>query len=617
MKQKKERKQKNEKAEKKIKTKGLLSDCCFLLRTAVRLEPVLFIARIPLIAVNATIPFIPIIFLRLILNAIVAGGEEESILWYVLLFALCTFLGNVFKKILESRTNIRMEIAMRKMKNHLGECVMEMPYGEAEQPKVRDFVQLAKEGTELSGIFDDVASILTNILTLIGVAYIVILVQPLIFLLILAVVGARLLADRRNLKLTDKWMPVYAPIMRRSFYLSDVMRQIAYGKEVRLNHLEEWISEKYSTAAEDYLKTGTKHNIDLQRNNIFPELLAILQQSAAYLILAYRVVFQGMLIGDFSMYMTSISTFSDTVRQIIMSFSDLLKRGLYAGNFRYCVEHSRSVWENCMGESGKKDPQEQKIFLGETTEPFVLEFRNVSFHYPQSEHMVLEHVSLTLQEGESLSIVGINGAGKTTFIKLLCRLYEPTEGEILLNGINIAEIPYKEYVGRLGVVFQDFRVFAFSMEENITMGISDSEYTIEQCVEKCGLSAKLDSLPRGLKTNLSKEFDEEGVEFSGGEAQKLALARVLYKDVPIVILDEPTAALDPLAEYELYSRFHEMVQGKCAVYISHRLSSTRFTDKIAVFDQGRVAEYGTHKELMEKADGIYASLFQMQAQYYL
>ena len=225
-------------------------------------------------------------------------------------------------------------------------------------------------------------------------------------------------------------------------------------------------------------------------------------------------------------------------------------------------------------------------------------------------------MSLTLREGESLSIVGVNGAGKTTFIKLLCRLYEPTEGEILLNGRNIAEIPYEEYVRRLGVVFQDFKLFAFSMEENITMGLPASGDTIEQCVEKCGLETKLQSLPQGLQTNISKEFDESGVQFSGGEGQKLALARVLYKNVPVIVLDEPTAALDPLAEYELYSKFHEIVKGKCAVYISHRLSSTRFTDKIAVFDQGHMAEYGTHKELMEIPGGVYASLFQMQAQYY-
>ena len=246
-----------------------------------------------------------------------------------------------------------------------------------------------------------------------------------------------------------------------------------------------------------------------------------------------------------------------------------------------------------------------------------MEFRRVSFHYPQSENLVLKEVSLTLREGESLSIVGANGAGKTTFIKLLCRLYEPTEGEILLNGTNIAEIPYGEYVQQLGVVFQDFRLFAFSMEENITMGMPANGHTIEECIEKCGLSKKCRFLPHGLRTNLSKEFDESGVEFSGGEGQKLALARVLYKNAPIIILDEPTAALDPLAEYEFYRRFQEIVEGKCAVYISHRLSSTRFTDKIAVFDQGHMAEYGTHKELMEQKDGIYAALFRMQAQYYV
>nr|WP_300680076.1 ABC transporter ATP-binding protein [uncultured Acetatifactor sp.] len=670
------------------KTGSLLSNCWFLMKAAFRLEPALFWTRVPFIVVNAATPFIPILFVRTILNGILEGETEKQILLYVLTFSLATFLGKTLEQTLRSRSDIRMEMAMRKMKDYLGKCVTCMPYGEAEQPKVRDFVHLAKEGAGLSDIFGHVVSILTGILTLAGAASIVILVQPLIFLLILAVVGVRLLADRRNLKLWEKWRPAYAPVMRKGNYLIDVMRGIAYGKEVRLNHLEDWLDGKLGASFDGYLKVATGHNIALQRNNAFPELAAILQECAAYLILAYRVVFEGMLIGDFSMYMTSINTFSDKARQIVYSFSELVKSGLFAQDFRYCVEHSgygrgedsgqgkrparngvgssaqgkrsaqgkksakngvessaqgeepaRDGWEGAAQEkglarnvregSGHHECTSSEIrrsvafdvkpseYSRKNGEPLVLEFRKVSFRYPKSENFVLKEVSLTLREGESLSIVGVNGAGKTTFIKLLCRLYEPTEGEILLNGADIAEIPYPEYVRQLGVVFQDFRLFAFSMEENITMGMSGGGRTIEDCIDKCGLTEKYKSLPQGLQTNLSKEFDESGVEFSGGEGQKLALARVLYKNAPVIILDEPTAALDPLAEYELYRRFQEIVEGKCAVYISHRLSSTRFTDKIAVFHQGYVAEYGTHRELMEQKDGIYAALFRMQAQYYV
>ena len=663
------------------KTTSLLSNCWFLMKAAFRLEPALFWTRVPFIVVNAATPFIPILFVRAILNGILTGETEKKILLYVLAFSLATFLGKALEQTLRSRSDIRMEMAMRKMKDYLGKCVTCMPYEEAEQPKVRDFVHLAKEGSNLADIFGNVVSILTGILTLAGAASIVISVQPLIFLLILAVVGVRLLADRRNLKLWEKWRPAYAPVMRKGNYLIGVMRGIDYGKEVRLNRLEDWLDGKLGASFDSYLKVATGHNIALQRNNAFPELAAILQESAAYLILAYRVVFHGMLIGDFSMYMTSINTFSDRVRQVVSSFSELVRCGLFAQDFRYCVEHSGygqgdslycveqlryadesfaqgneparngvenpaqgnepsqngvesptrendSAWNSWESSShSREDSSGSQRSTADSTEPseynrkneeaLVLEFRKVSFRYPQSESFVLKEVSLTLREGESLSIVGVNGAGKTTFIKLLCRLYEPTEGEILLNGTNIAEIPYPEYVRQLGVVFQDFRLFAFSMEENITIGMPVSGHTIEQCLDKCGLSEKCKSLPQGLRTNLSKEFDESGVEFSGGEGQKLALARVLYKNAPILILDEPAAALDPLAEYELYRRFQEIVEGKCAVYISHRLSSTRFTDKIAVFHQGRVAEYGTHRELMERKDGIYAALFQMQAQYYV
>lgn len=586
-------------------TQGLLSNCRFLLKTAYRLNPVLFRVRIPLILLNAAAPFIPVVFLRLLLDEITVGRSGEKILQYVAALALITFGGNIVTGFLESRADIQMEITLKRMKKYLGECAMAMPYARAEQPRVRDFMLLAGEQADLPRIFHSVAAILTGLLTGAGMAAVIVTVQPLIFLLVLAVIGLRLLADRRSRKLWDKWRPRYAPIMRRIQYMMGLMKNSGWGKEVRLNHLKDWLNEKLEAVEHGYIKTCTGHNMSLQRNNVLPELAAMIQESVIYLLLAYKVVFSGMSIGDFSMYLTSIKTFADAARGIAGAFSQLLQCDLFAGEFRYCAE---------IAVAGRKEFPELSIPEGQ---PLTLEFRDVSFRYPQAEKMVLEHVSLTLREGESLSVVGLNGAGKTTFIKLLCRLYEPAEGEILLNGININRIPYEEYAARLGVVFQDFRLFAFSMEENITMGFSAGAKTVEECVEKSGLQGKLSSLSRGLQTNLSKEFDEKGIEFSGGEGQKLALARVLYKDAPVIILDEPTAALDPLAEYELYRRFHELVQGKCAVYISHRLSSTRFTDKIAVFDQGHVAEYGSHRELMSRQEGLYASMYRMQAQYYV
>jgi len=209
----------------------------------------------------------------------------------------------------------------------------------------------------------------------------------------------------------------------------------------------------------------------------------------------------------------------------------------------------------------------------------------------------------------------MNGSGKTTFIKLLCRLYDPTQGEILLNGINIQKYDYEEYLSIFSVVFQDFKLFALSLAENVAAGVEYDHALVEKCLQKAGFGGRLQELPDGILTPLYKELEENGVELSGGEAQKVALARALYKDAPFIILDEPTAALDPLAEYEIYSRFNEIIENKTAVYISHRLSSCRFCDDIVVFDRGQMVQRGRHEDLV-KQQGKYYELWETQAQYY-
>ena len=215
-----------------------------------------------------------------------------------------------------------------------------------------------------------------------------------------------------------------------------------------------------------------------------------------------------------------------------------------------------------------------------------------------------------------MSLVGVNGAGKSTIVKLICRFYEPTEGNIFIGGINIKELSSDEYIRLIGVVFQDFKLFSFSVKENISMSVDFDEDRIKQSIDKSGLGKKIENLSNGSETYISREFDENGVEFSGGEGQKLAIARAIYRNSPIIILDEPTAALDPIAEYDVYSRFNELSKSKTAIYISQRLSSARFTDKIAVLDGGKIVEFGSHNDLILN-DGVYSEMFNMQKQYYL
>lgn len=246
-----------------------------------------------------------------------------------------------------------------------------------------------------------------------------------------------------------------------------------------------------------------------------------------------------------------------------------------------------------------------------------VEFRNVTFAYPGTDAPVLKNVSVKFKIGERLAVVGKNGSGKTTFIKLLCRLYDPQEGQILLNGIDIKKYEPKEYMNIFSVVFQDFKLFSAPLDRNVAATFDYEEDLLWDSLEKAGIADRVRSMPLKEKTTLYKDFDDDGVEISGGEAQKLALARALYKSSPFIILDEPTAALDPISEADIYKRFNSFVGQKTAVYISHRLSSCRFCDKIAVFDKGQIVQVGNHDELVADENGIYYKLWNAQAQYYI
>lgn len=247
---------------------------------------------------------------------------------------------------------------------------------------------------------------------------------------------------------------------------------------------------------------------------------------------------------------------------------------------------------------------------------YEVEFRNVSFKYPGSENYALRNVNMKFEIGKRLAVVGMNGSGKTTFIKLLCRLYDPIEGEILLNGIDIRKYNYAEYMNIFSVVFQDFKLFSLTLGENVASGSRIDREKVIDCLSKAGFSGRLAEMPNGIDTYLYTDYEKDGVNVSGGEAQKIAIARALYKDSPFIILDEPTAALDPIAEAEIYGKFDEIAGDKTAIYISHRLSSCKFCDEIAVFHEGAVIQQGTHASLVADESGKYYELWHAQAQYY-
>ena len=324
-------------------------------------------------------------------------------------------------------------------------------------------------------------------------------------------------------------------------------------------------------------------------------------QCAAYGILIAKVVTGSVSIGSFTMCVSAVSSFADAMRQILDSLNEIRAYDMYYDKLDEYLNVPQTLRE------GRRLPVKDG--------PHEVRFENVSFRYPGAEVWALRNVSLMLREGERLSLVGENGSGKTTLIKLLCRLYDPIEGRILMDGIDIRDLDYEQYLAQFSTVFQDLQLFDFSLRENIALERNVPDQKILEILDQVGLKERVETLPNGLDTHVGRTFDEQGFEPSGGETQKIALARALCKDAPVVVLDEPTAAMDPRAEYELYRRFDALVGGKTAVYISHRMSSSRFCDRVAVLDGGRLVEYGTHAELIA-LNGHYAELYALQAQYY-
>ena len=338
-----------------------------------------------------------------------------------------------------------------------------------------------------------------------------------------------------------------------------------------------------------------------RRHDGFSAVIIQAQTLAAYAFAAWGV-FRGMIrIGDFTMYISAANQFSGAATQLMAKLVDFRMLGRVLQDYL--------VFEQMPRSNGKGEETPADMGCGE------IEFRHVWFRYPNTEEYALKDVSLTIRKGEKLSIVGRNGAGKTTFIKLLCRLYRPEKGCILLNGVDINTFEERAYAKCLSVLFQDYKIFSFSVKENLAFQETADEERIRVSLGQAGILEKVEELPLGLDTPLYKDFDKDGTELSGGEMQKLAIARTLYKNAPLVVLDEPTAALDPYAEYEIFSKFIAIANGKTSIYISHRLSSCRFCDVVAVFDNGALVEYGSHEQLVAQGR-LYAEMWEAQAQYY-
>lgn len=347
-----------------------------------------------------------------------------------------------------------------------------------------------------------------------------------------------------------------------------------------------------------YEKFGTYKT----KNVIVVILITNIFAAASYAYVGKQAM-NGMIpLGNVMLYAVAIQSIASQMEKVGKNWNELIYRLSYMDELYQFIHEPSMHYEGTLPIEKRNDCK------------YEFEFKDVSFQYPGSDVRVLDHVNLKFNVGEKLAVVGKNGAGKTTLIKLLCRLYEPTEGEILLNGINIWKYSYQEYTKIFAPVFQDYTLFSLQLEDNIVFSKDSDEERLMDCLDKVGLKDRVNRLPDGLHTQLNHN-NGEGVDLSGGEGQRIAIARALYKDAPFIILDEPAASLDPIAEAEIYEKFNELVNGKTSIYISHRMSSCQFCDRIVVFKEGKIVETGTHASLM-KENGEYARLFRTQAEYY-
>lgn len=568
-----------------------------------------FILSVINLLIAAAIPFVDIYFLPLLVDSMTAEVKDIRT---ILLYGGAMVFFDILLQVLNSTLSVQLEkyadFFLNDSSVEISRRCMELDFALTENKEALDQIKKAREGLNWSGGVHEIAkaffSIISNGLRIFGAAAVLAVNAPWLLLLIAVLLTASTLINRKKNDIDIKNFTELSGINRIFGHICWEMEDFRYGKDIRLYGAAGMMIEKASqqiNRLNDYWKRINDKKFPL---NILDIIVTAARDFGTYLYLGFLAIMGKITIGTFSQLLTAGGSLNTALQGMVFGFQDIVKRSSYAYEIVKFMEYPPYM------EKGNRRIENPEG--GHT-----IEFRNVSFTYPGADVQVLKNTSITLRSGERLSVVGLNGAGKTTFIKLLCRLYDVTEGEILLDGVNIRDYDYEEYMKLFSVVFQDFRLLAFSVRDNVLLGNDEPDETVDGLMEKVGLSEKITSLPHGRDTMMFKQFDKEGVELSGGEQQKLAIARALYKDAPVVILDEPTAALDPVAEYEIYKRFDELVGGKAAVYISHRLSSCKFCDKIAVFSEGTVKEYGTHDQLLRLKDGIYAEMFKAQAQYYI
>lgn len=559
-------------------------------------------------------PIIPAIamFLPVTVVALILGEASMGILILAIVaFTVATVLLQTIKSYLDTvgksqANSIRHSIIIEDMLR----LSLTTDYANLEKKVFTDAREKAYQATDDTArfIYKSIENVGANVFGLI--LYVVLLVQvnPLILLLTAVTTAAGFFVRRKANKWRHDNDEEQAGYSKRIRYLANVGTNSSLVKDIRLFAMFDWLLDVYRTFLKmryGWLKRAEKRQYVA---DVVDCVATFMREGAAYTYLIWLVLFHYLPVDQFVLLFAAIGGFSGWVMGILDEYTLLQRRSL-----EYCRLREFMEFPN---EFKREDGDAIAPEFGKTHE---LELRNVSFRYPGMDEDTLENINLKITAGEKLAVVGLNGAGKTTLVKLLCGFYDPTEGEVLLDGKDIREFNREQYYTLFTAVFQEFNIIPGSIAENIAQ-LDSTEPDLDkdrilECLELADILDKVNSLPDGIESILGKDVYVEAVELSGGETQRLMLARALYNDAPILVLDEPTAALDPIAESRLYSRYSELSLGKTSVYISHRLASTRFCDRIVLLEGKEIAELGTHDELLA-AGSSYAKLFELQSKYY-
>lgn len=569
--------------------------------------------------VTALLPYVPIWFsARLIDALLISSGLRTLTLYASLTVGLSALLG-----IAASLLTAQSEIGFTELNNALewqyAQKAMSLAYSSIEdrevallRQQVRDEAKTGYNVYYMTGCIGDFVINMTRILASLSLtaSFFTMNTLPLwsrmalacgMVLSVVVTVLVRQKTSRMQLEYFSDCVPINTQLVKFVQYLE----HYTSGKDIRLYAMEKpltrFLGENLFDPICDREQTLRFRCAGL---DFISTLMNYALRFGVYLLFIFAALEGRLSVGSIAKYVSCIMLLLTAISGIVSTLQLSFTNHEYTKRFFSYFDIPNPMYQGSLSVEKRDDNR------------YDIEFRDVSFKYPNTNVYALRHVCLKFKIGEKLAVVGMNGSGKTTFIKLLCRLYDPTEGTILLNGVDIKKYSYDEYMSIFSVVFQDFRLFAFSLGENVASDAKYSHARATSCLKEAGFENRLAKLPQGLDTALYHDFDPAGVEISGGEAQKIAIARALYKNAPFIVLDEPTAALDPISEYEVYRRFNDISGGKTAIYISHRLASCRFCDEILVFHEGAIVQHGTHEALLAESNGKYAELWNAQAQYY-